>query len=153
MGCTFHATLICQVSSYNKHSMKTAQTRITILFVFCFILLASCEKKYLLPEKDLPGWLKASIEADLREIEENPKSINELGRWTRSEWKAYGRWIRTEWQNEYYYEYHNGLFINSIIRPISHYNDTLKIDYLYPTSPYYSEKCCTVLVWKGPGTH
>lgn len=107
----------------------------------CCILLVCCEKKYLVPEKELPEWLKVSIDADIKEIENNPKS-----------WKALGSWIRTEWNSEYYYEYHN-MLSSRMYSPISHNNDTLNIYIGTAISNYDNEKCCEVLVWEGPGVN
>ena len=36
-------------------------------------LLSSCEKVYLVPESELPQWLKATIQEHEKAIEENPK--------------------------------------------------------------------------------
>ena len=113
--------------------------RIALILGCCCIVLISCEKKYLIPEKALPQWLKINIDKDLEIISKNPKS-----------WKALGSWIRTEWNDEYYYEYYNGL-LSSLQNPISHYQDTLRMDPGMAITNYYNEKCCEVFVWKGPG--
>jgi hypothetical protein len=115
--------------------------KITLILGCYCILLVSCEKKYLLPEKELPHWLKISIDNDMEIISQNPKS-----------WKALGSWIRTEWNNEYYYEYHNNLS-SKMYHPISHYQDTLRVDISTAISNYFNEKCCEVYVWKGPSVN
>ncbi len=114
--------------------------KLALILCCCFILV-SCEKQYLIPERKLPGWLKESIEADIKEIENDAGS-----------WKSLGSWNRTEWNNEYYYEYHN-MLSSRMYAPISHNNDTLHFQYDGTTVPYYDEKCCEVLVWEGPAVH
>ena len=108
-----------------------------VLFLGCCCLLASCEKEYLIPENELPQWLKTSIDQDLEIIAENSGSM-----------RALGKWIRSEWKNEYYYEYQNALLC-SMQSPISHYNDTLSIYHSNSNTNYYNEKCCEVVVWNG----
>ncbi len=112
--------------------------KIALILGCCCIFLASCEKKYLIPEKELPQWLKASIDADMIIIEKDPGSMEALGSWT-----------RTEWRDGYYYQYENGLF-STLPAPISHNNDTLGKDQSILITKYYKEKCCDVLVWEGP---
>ena len=104
----------------------------------CFMFFASCEKEYLVPEKELPQWLKTSIEKDQEIIAEDSGSM-----------KAMGKWTRSEWRNELYYEYTN-MLLCSMSSPISHNNDTLKFYQNISDTIYYDEKCCEVVVWKGP---
>jgi len=101
-------------------------------------LLCSCEKDYLVPESELPQWLKTSIKQDEKAIEENLKGG-----------AALGAWIRTRWDEAYFYEYHN-LLLSSMPRPISHGGDTLDLWVGDIHTDYHKEKCCVVYVWKGP---
>ncbi len=98
----------------------------------------SCEKDYLIPDKEVPEWLKTRINQDEQIIKDSPQLMN-----------AYGAWLRYEWQNEYYFEYHNELSSSSP-RAISAKGDTLQFPANYANSDYYKEKCCRQLVWKAP---
>lgn len=102
------------------------------------LLLVSCDKEYLVPERELPQWLKDNIEMLEQNIADNPKSMAKIS-----------AWMRTEWKHEYYYEYYNPL-LSSMPRPISHSGDTLDVWIGDMDSDYFKEKCCSVYVWKGP---
>jgi hypothetical protein len=106
--------------------------------ILLFILLSSCEKEYLVPESELPEWLKDTIEEQVQSIQENPKGM-----------AAMGAWKRAKWNRVYYYEYHNPL-LSSMPRPISHSGDTLGIWVGDIDTDYYKKKCCIAWVWKGP---
>lgn len=110
-----------------------------VLLITFLLLLISCENIcYLIPEKELPEWLKTSIKQDEKMIKEHPGSVT-----------SYGSWIRYEWHDEYYYEYHNS--ISSLLpKPISHIGDTLDFSAADITKDYHWEKCCDKYVWKGP---
>jgi len=110
----------------------------TLLLLLLTLLSASCEKQYLVPESELPGWLKDNIQEQVQSIQENPKGM-----------AATGAWKRARWNKEFYYEYHNPL-LSSMPRPISHSGDTLKVWVGDTDTDYYKEKCCTSWVWKGP---
>ncbi len=69
--------------------------KIGLIFTFSLIFF-SCEKDYLIPDKEVPEWLKIKIKQDEQLIKDSPQS-----------WKNYGGWLRYKWQNEYYFEYHN----------------------------------------------
>jgi hypothetical protein len=119
--------------------MKKAKAE---LFIFPLILLtlflSSCEKEYLVPESEVPQWLKQSIQEDEQSIKENPRGM-----------AAMGAWKRAKWNQVYYYEYHNPL-LSSMPRPISHSGDTLEVWVGDIDTDYYKEKCCLSWVWKGP---
>ena len=102
------------------------------------ILLISCEKEYLVPENELPQWLKNSIRRDEQFIEAHPHGL-----------AAMGAWYRTRFNDEYYYEYFN-LLLSSMPRPISHSGDTLEVWVGDTDTNYHKEKCCGIYVWKGP---
>ncbi len=102
------------------------------------LLLVSCDKEYLVPECELPQWLKDNIEQHEQSIRDNPKSMAGIAAWK-----------RTVWKQEYYYEYYN-LLLSSMPRPISHSGDTLDVWIGDTDSDYHREKCCSVYVWKGP---
>ena len=102
------------------------------------LLLCSCEKDYLLPESEVPQWLKSTIQQAEQAIEENSKTV-----------EAMGAWKRTQWNDTHYYEYHNPL-LSSMPSPISHSGDTLNIWVGDANTDYHKEKCCSIFVWKGP---
>ena len=101
-------------------------------------MFVSCEKDYLIPGKDVPGWLKSDIKHQEQVIKDSPHLMN-----------AYGGWLRYKWQNENYFEYHNSLS-SSYPRAISANGDTLYIWANDVNTDYYKEKCCKTLVWKAP---
>lgn len=105
---------------------------------FLSLMFFSCEKDYLIPDREVPDWLKAKISQDEQIIKDSPQLMN-----------SYGAWLRYTWQNEYYFEYHNPLSSSSP-RAISTNRDTLYLDVFDSTSDYYKEKCCRQYVWKAP---
>jgi hypothetical protein len=108
------------------------------LLMLSLSLLFSCEKDPLVPESELPQWLKTTIQEDEQSIEENPIGL-----------ASTGAWKRCRLEKEYYYEYHNPL-ISSMPSPISQSGDTLEVWVGDTDTDYYKEKCCCVWVWKGP---
>jgi hypothetical protein len=108
------------------------------LLLFISVMFVSCEKDYLISNKDVPDWLKADIKHQEQVIKESPQLMN-----------AYGGWLRYDWQNEYYFEYHNVLS-ESLPQPISTKGDTLHILANDVNTDYYKEKCCKTFVWKAP---
>ncbi|HEY5124515.1 MAG TPA: hypothetical protein VIK14_12350 [Ignavibacteria bacterium] len=108
------------------------------LMFFISIMFFSCAKDYLIPNKEVPDWLKTKISQDEQEMKDFPQS-----------WKYYGAWVRYNWQNEYYFEYHNVLS-ESLPKPISAKGDTLHFYVFETTTDYYKEKCCKEFVWKAP---
>jgi hypothetical protein len=102
------------------------------------IIFFSCEKDYLIPDKEVPEWLKTKINQDEQIIRDSPQLMN-----------AYGAWLRYKWQSEDYFEYHNELS-SSLPQPISEKGDTLNFYVTDSTTDYYKEKCCKQYVWKAP---
>ena len=101
-------------------------------------MFISCEKDNLIPENEVPDWLKTKISQDEQTIIDSPKSMT-----------AYGCWLRYSWLNEYYFEYHNVLSSSSP-RAISLKGDTLQIWANDINTDYCKEKCCQQYVWKAP---
>jgi hypothetical protein len=104
-----------------------------------FLFFTSCEKDYLIPDTEVPGWLKAKISQDENLMKDSPKSM-----------AYYGAWMRYQWQKEFYFEYHNVLSSDSP-RPISMSGDTLHILANDINTAYCREKCCRQYAWKAPG--
>ena len=111
--------------------------KLALLITFSFVFF-SCEKDYLIPNKEVPKWLKEKIEQDEQIIKDSPQLMN-----------SYGAWLRFKWQNEYYFEYHNVLS-SSLPSPISAKGDTLHFYATDTNTDYYKEKCCKEYVWKAP---
>ncbi len=107
-----------------------------MLMFFFSLIFFSCEKDYLIPDKEVPEWLKTKINQDEQIIKDSPQLMN-----------SYGAWLRYDWQNEYYFEYHNVLS-SSLPQPISTKGDTLHIYATDINTDYYKEKCCKQYVWK-----
>jgi hypothetical protein len=101
-------------------------------------MIISCEKDSLVPENEIPGWLKTIIIQDEQIIKDSPKFMT-----------AYGCWLRYTWQNEFYFEYHNVLSSSSP-RAVSFEGDTLHIWANDINTDYCKGKCCRRYVWKAP---
>jgi len=117
---------------------KENLSRRILALILLALLLSSCEKEYLVPENELPQWLKDNIQEQKQSIQEHPNGM-----------AAMGAWRRASWNKVYYYEYHNAL-LSSMPRPISHSGDTLEVWVGDIDTDYYKEKCCVSWVWKGP---
>jgi hypothetical protein len=111
--------------------------KLVLLFTFSLIFF-SCEKDYLIPEDEIPEWLKTKIKQEEQIIKESPHLMN-----------AYGAWLRYKWQNEYYFEYHNFLSSSSPV-PIKVNGERLYIIANDINTDYCKEKCCKQFVWKAP---
>jgi hypothetical protein len=111
--------------------------KLTLLFTFSLSLF-SCEKDYLVPNKEVPDWLKTKISLAEKSIKDSPDGLT-----------AYAAWIRYKWQNEYYFEYHAYVSSSSPLA-ISISQDTLRLNPWDITTDYYKEKCCKQFIWKGP---
>jgi hypothetical protein len=111
--------------------------RIALIF-FVSIILFSCEKDYLIPNREVPKWLKTQIIQDEQKIKDNPSlCLN------------YGGWLRYEWQNEYYFEYHCSCSSSSP-KLLTEKGKPLYISVWDKNTDYYKEKCCKQYVWKAP---
>jgi hypothetical protein len=108
------------------------------MMLFISAMLFSCEKDYLIPDNEVPEWLKSKIEQDEQMMNDHPSSC-----------LYYGAWLRYRWQDEYYFEYHCSCSSSSP-KAISTNGDTLNIWANDITTDYYKEKCCRQLVWKAP---
>jgi hypothetical protein len=102
------------------------------------LLFFSCEKDFLIPDKEVPEWLKAEIRKDEQAIQEYPSSC-----------LYYGARLRYTWNDDYYFEYHCSCSSSSP-RAINAKGDTLHIWANDVTTDYYIGKCCRELVWKAP---
>lgn len=112
--------------------------KIMLLLLFPFIFI-SCEKNsendFLVPENEVPAWLKTSIQKDEQVINATPKYM-----------QSYGAWKRYEWNNEFYFEY---------INPLSSYRGSdiafsgERLSY-EEHAIYSKERCCMKYVWKAP---
>ncbi len=110
-----------------------------LILVIATLVFFSCEREYLIPQSEVPKWLKVKIAEDEAYAKDKPSSMI-----------AWGTWSRTKWNDQLYYEYYNPLS-SSLAKPISHNQDTLNTYVGVNESGYNSEKCCSVIVWEGPG--
>jgi len=112
-----------------------------IFFLFAIVLSClSCEKDYLIPNSEVPKWLKDKISQDEATIKSDPKLM-----------PNYGAWIRYEFQGDKYYEYDNPL--SSLSRnPYSESGERINTT-VAPYTNYWNDKCCERFVWKAPNYH
>ncbi len=110
-----------------------------IYIIATAILLISCEKssELLIPDSQVPKWLKERISDDEKKIESDPKSG-----------LVFAAWFRYEYEGSFYFEYVN--IISSAGPKTFKYDGT---EFIYTTNgftEYQSGKCCKRYVWKGP---
>ena len=108
------------------------------LFLFIVIILClSCEKEYLIPKSEVPGWLKERISKDEQIIKSQPHLM-----------QNYGAWYRYKFERDYFYEYDNPL---SSSYGIIYSKDGASINTsIAPYIDYEDKKCCETLIWKAP---
>lgn len=108
-----------------------------ILFLLSVIVFASsCEKNQIVPDDEVPGWLKTRIARDELTIASNPQSGLDIA-----------AWIRYKYQKEYFFEYHN--MLSSSFPNVYNYAGE-SVNYLIdPYTDYPDKKCCKQYVWKG----
>ena len=61
--------------------------KLALMFFFS-LMFFSCKKDYLIPDREVPDWLKAKISQDEQIIKDSPQLMN-----------SYGAWLRYTWQN------------------------------------------------------
>lgn len=115
-----------------------------IIVVFC---LVSCEKNGLVPDNEIPIWLKERIAHDEAIIKESPHL-----------WYNYGAWMRYEFEDDFYFEYENPL--SSTAYPIYSESEvhislvSSHEEYLVSLlKKYVDNRCCKKFVWKAPNYH
>jgi hypothetical protein len=113
-----------------------------LVILLLSFLITSCNKiktgVILIPDNEVPTWLKSDIEQQQNKILTSPKST-----------APYGAWIRFNWNNDYYFEYHNYLSSSSP-KAISFNRDTLHIIANDINTDYGKNKCCRTFVWRAP---
>jgi hypothetical protein len=112
--------------------------KIVALVLTLSVILISCGKdSLLLPQGEIPAWLKTRIAEDEAKIESDATSGLDLG-----------AWMRYKYEGEYYFEYYNPIM--SSLPPVFDYDGT-QINYFEPPYLDFQEKkCCKKYVWKGP---
>ncbi len=108
-----------------------------LLILLPALILVSCEKNYLVPGDEVPGWLKDRISDTEKEIRKNPHSGLDIS-----------AWIRYSYDNEYYFEYHN--LLSSSFPPIYNYRGDMMTFSWDSNDAYQKDKCCKEYIWKGP---
>ena len=110
-------------------------------FLLAIILTClSCKKDYLIPNNEVPSWLKDKISQDEATIKSDPKLM-----------PNYGAWLKYEFQGDTYFEYDNPL--SSLSRsPYSEAGERINTT-IAPYTNYWNDKCCESFVWKAPNYH
>jgi hypothetical protein len=108
-----------------------------LLLLLPAILLISCERQYLLPSDEVPGWLKQSIADTERIISSDSRSGLSIS-----------AWIRYEYNDQYYFEWHN--LLSSSFPPIYNFEGDMMGYSWATTDDYQKDKCCREYIWKGP---
>ena len=101
------------------------------------MLLISCEKDYLVPVAEIPGWLKDRIAETEKEIGGDQKSGLEIT-----------AWIRYTYKGDYFYEFINPL--SSYWPHLYNRKGELMTFSTMDIWKYQEEKCCKTFIWKGP---
>ena len=107
-----------------------------VLLIAVLSLVISCEKDYLIPDSEVPDWLRKRIAQDEKLIKSNPQTGLDIA-----------AWIRYKYQSDYYFEYHNLL---SSAGPVAYDYDGLVMSNREQYLKYNADKCCKKFVWKGP---
>ncbi|MCD4792425.1 MAG: hypothetical protein K8R54_04270 [Bacteroidales bacterium] len=106
---------------------------ITVLF----FLSVNCNKNKLIPDDEIPQWLKERIAEDEAVIDTAPKLMTN-----------YGAWIRYKFEEDYYFEYDNALssaccyMLNFEGEYYNYFDESFET--------YQDDKCCKKYVWKAP---
>ncbi len=105
--------------------------KVFILLLFS-LFLTSCEKDYLVPNKEVPQWLKDRIAKDQKDT----NSFSDIS-----------AWIRYEYNGKYYYEYN--LMTSSQFPPVFTDDGQLLSQTKDSYIDYMNNKCCKKYIWKG----
>lgn len=108
----------------------------SLLILLFFLSISACTKDKMLPQDEIPNWLKERILEDEELIKSNPQSGRDIA-----------CWMRYEYSDNYYFEYLNLLM--SSFPPVYDYEGNEFIFYTDPDSDYSKKKCCKIYVWKG----
>lgn len=106
-----------------------------LLLLLPVLMLASCERQYLVPSDEVPAWLKEII----REAEAGDSSSIYAS--------DIGAWIRYKYEGNYYYEWLNPI-MSSFPPVYDHGGSLLSLDQ-DAFIKYQDGKCCKKYVWKG----
>lgn len=107
------------------------------LLIIVFFCLVSCEKNGLVPDNEIPNWLKERIAQDEAKINSDPMSGLDIG-----------AWVRYKFEGEFYFEYKNALS-SAGLHLYSETGDQVIASELWWWKYRYN-KCCKKYVWKGP---
>jgi hypothetical protein len=110
--------------------------KIMLFLLPVMMLLASCEKNYLVPSDEVPSWLKDRIAETEQEIQSNPKSGLDIC-----------AWIRYTYKGDYYYEWIN--LLSSTWPHLYNHKGEMMTSGLLDFNKYWDEKCCKRFIWKG----
>ena len=125
------------VERFHDCSILLMKRLIYIITITIFFI--SCEKssELLIPDSQVPKWLKERISDDEKKMESDPKSGLD-----------FAAWFRYEYEDNYYFEYVN--LISSAGPKTFKYDGT---EFIYTADgfiDYQSGKSSKRYVWKGP---
>ena len=107
-----------------------------MLLLLPAMMLVSCEKNYLVPDGEVPSWLKDRIAETEKEIQSNPKSGLDIC-----------AWVRYTYKGDYYYEWIN-LLSSTWPHLYNHKGEWMTLSTM-EIEKYRDEKCCKQFIWKG----
>lgn len=108
----------------------------TFFFILFSVSMISCEKDLLLPDSEVPDWLKERIANDEAIIQSNPQSGLDAA-----------AWIRYRYDGNYYFEYLN--LLSSAFPAIYSYEGVQTMTLFDNYQDFISGRCCKIYVWKG----
>ena len=109
--------------------------RLSLVFMFVVSSL-SCERELLIPDSEVPEWLKDRITHDEALIQDSPQSGLD-----------FAAWIRCKYDGKYYFEYLN--LLSSTFPSIYNYEGVRVMSSPDEYQTFYSQRCCKQYVWKG----
>lgn len=107
-----------------------------LLILICSFSLLSCERELLIPNSEVPDWLKDRINHDEAIIRDSPRSGLDIA-----------AWIRYRYDGKYFFEYLN--LLSSAFPSIYNYEGIQVMTSYDEHQAFISERCCKQYVWKG----
>lgn len=108
-----------------------------LLLLSVMAVLASCEREQLVPDSEVPKWLKERIAQDEEILKTSTQS--NLG---------IAAWMRYQYDGSYFFEYLN--LISSSFPPVYSFEGVRVMFDQNDYQDYSRNKCCKKYVWKGP---
>jgi hypothetical protein len=106
------------------------------LILICSFSLLSCERELLIPNSEVPDWLKDRIAHDEALIRDSPQSGLDIA-----------AWIRYKYEGKYFFEYLN--LLSSAFPSIYTYEGMRAMSNPDEYQAFSLKRCCKQYVWKG----